>query len=114
VEVCSFREVNSAKDDAWRAAFELDISEFSNRTFFNPVTQSQELMLAMSRQRSAGSFQMIHGIRANRTRYLRSVIQHRKQDDHSIEVVGLKLPLRENHSRNSIGQTREKRSLIAR
>jgi hypothetical protein len=114
VAVCSFREVNSAKDDAWRRAFEFDISEFSNRTFFDLFTQSHELMLAMSWQRSAGSFQMIHRIRANRTRYLRSVIQHRKQDDHSIEVVGLKFPLRENHSRNSIGQTREKRSLIAK
>jgi hypothetical protein len=110
----SFREVNSAKDDAWRGAFEFDISEFSNRPFFNPVTQSQELMLAMSGQRSAGSFQMIHGIRANCARYLRSVVQHRKQHYHSIEIVGLKFPLREDHSRKLHCQTREKSSLTAR
>jgi hypothetical protein len=71
-------EVNLAEDDTGRRAFKFHVFKFAYRPLYILYTQSHELMIALSWRRLALSYQVIHGICADRTRYAGLLIHHRE------------------------------------
>jgi hypothetical protein len=95
-------KIDAAQNDARRVALKLEVKKFPRSAFFDLVAQSQELLFAPVGGCSGRTFNAVHGVGTDGARHFYLVIHHREQHDHSVEVVSLKVTLRERHRTNSL------------
>src|SRR4029077_10047554 len=80
-------KVDAAYDDTPGIALEFTREEFARRTFFDAVTQTRELLLALIRRRSRHVFQIVHGGSADGARDLRCAVHHGEFEHHAVEFI---------------------------